>query len=168
LSTPPPSGPPSLVDPPPTPIHPTPPSTPPATDLLHLLRRPPDQRRREFQYRFAQSAVFGLPVLALQYYGHALGGPEAGRWVAILQGLLTGWILYVGAAGMLFEGIVWLLRRRLTADLLPSAAAVAIYLFTLLRLLNHRPPLFHLCVILIGLWTGLRWLAYARRTTAAA
>src|SRR3954466_3838186 len=69
-----------------------------------LLNRPREQRVREFKYRFAQSAVFGLPVLALQRFGPALGGAESPRWVGVLQLLLAGWVVYVGAAGMLFEG----------------------------------------------------------------
>ena len=63
---------------------------------------------REFQYRFAQATVFGLPVIALQICGPSLGGADAPRWVAILQILLCGWIVYVGAAGILFEGAILL------------------------------------------------------------
>ena len=136
-------------------------SQPTFTDLLH---RPPDQRRREYQYRFAQSVVFGLPVLALQHFGHRLGGAEADRWVAILQALLAGWVMYVGGAGMLFESLVWLFRRRFTADLLPSAAAAALYLLTFYRLATGRPPGFHWSVLLIAAWTGLCWWRLSRRT----
>ena len=149
-----------------SPRHPTP-------SAFHtLLHRPADQRRREYQYRFAQSVVFGLPVLALQWFGRSLGGFESGRWVAILQALLTGWVLYVGAAGMLLEGLVWLGRRRLTADLLPALAVVALYAMTLARLavysLSPAPDAFphtwfYASVLLIILWTGLRWWQYARR-----
>ena len=139
-------------------------------DLQSLLDRPQPHRTREYQYRFAQSVVFGLPVLALQLYGRSLGGPEAGRWVAILQALLAGWVVYVGAMGMLFEGLIWLARRRVTADLLPAAAAVLLYLLTLARLItaafSGRPlpnPWFHWAVLLLALWTGLRWWHSTRR-----
>ena len=159
MSTPTPPAAPLRVDPPPHSDRPVPDPTPPLLDLLH---RPPDQRRREYQYRFAQAVVFGLPVLALQRFGHSLGGHEAGRWVAILQGLLAGWVVYVGAAGMLFESIVWLFRRRFTVDLLPAAAAVLLYVLTMLRLATHSPPWFHWAVLLIAAWTGLRWWRLAR------
>ena len=127
-----------------------------------LLQRPPDQRRREYQYRFAQSVVFGLPVLALQRYGPSLGGPESGRWVAVLQALLAGWVIYVGAAGMLFEGLVWLVRRRFSADLAPAATAVGLYLLTLVRLATGRSPWFHWVVLIVAVWTGLCWWRLAR------
>src|SRR5688572_5630049 len=100
---------------------PTIPPPPPEADegsrsdnLETMLSRPLDQRVREHKYRFAQAAVFGLPVLGLQYFGHKLGGPEAGKWVGLLQALLAGWVMYVGAAGMLFEGILLLRRRGIT------------------------------------------------------
>ena len=149
-----------------SPRHPTP-------SAFHtLLHRPADQRRREYQYRFAQSVVFGLPVLALQWFGRSLGGAESGRWVATLQALLSGWVVYVGATGMLFEGLVWLGRRRLTADLLPASAVVALYVLTLARLAAHAlssaprafpSTWFHAAVLLLMLWTGVRWWQYSRR-----
>ena len=82
-------------------------------ELAAILNRPASERLREYKYRFAQSTVFGLPVIALHYLGPTLGGPEAGRWSGLFQLLLTGWVMYVGVVGMLIEGI---LRRRLTAD----------------------------------------------------
>jgi cation transport ATPase len=134
-----------------------------------LLARPADQRRREYQYRFAQSAVFGLPVLALEAFGRSLGGPEANRWVAILQGLLAGWVVYVGAGGMLFEAVLQLARGRPVADLLPAGGAVAFYAVGLWRtglLLAHSEtasPLFYWPVLILTTWCGLRWLLTARR-----
>lgn len=144
--------------------------------LVAQLDRPADQRAREYQYRFAQSAVFGLPVLLLQAFGRSLGGPESDRWVAVFQAVLAGWILYVGAAGMLFESLLWLARRRFTPDLLPSLAAAALYLAGVTRLASHViragikpgsasdasgatfPPLpFHWAVLLLIAWTGARW-----------
>lgn len=134
--------------------------------LDDLLARPPDQRRREYQYRFAQSVVFGLPVLALQFYGRSLGGPEADRWVALLQALLAGWVVYVGAAGMLFESLLLLARRRFAADLVPAVAAAGFYLVGLARsapfLFNPTPlhpirPTFHWAVAVVVAWSGWRW-----------
>src|SRR5437867_3364487 len=87
------------------------------SDLQSVLSRPPQERQREHRYRFAQTLIFGLPVLALQWFGRRLGGEEQDRWIGLLQALLTGWIVYVGAAGLAFEGLL-LLRRRVTGALL--------------------------------------------------
>jgi hypothetical protein len=145
----------------------------PANEFSHLLDRPADQRRREYQYRFGQAVVFGLPVLGLEWFGRSLGGPESDRWVAILQALLTGWIVYVAAAGMLFEGLVWLARRRLAADLVPSALSVGLYLASLARLAAYAlrgaagpfpRTWFHWVVVVLIAWSGLRWWQFVRRT----
>lgn len=140
-----------------------------------LLNRPADQRKREFQYRFAQSAIFGLPVFALQLFGRSLGGAEADRWVSILQALLAGWVVYVAAAGMLFESIVWLGRRKLTIDLIPAAAAVSLYGLSLVRTLygiwlpsRSFPVLFHWEVLVLLAWTGSRWWWLASKPTLEA
>ena len=114
--------------------------------------------------------MFGLPVLALQWRGHALGGAEAERWVAILQALLAGWVVYVGAAGMLFEGLI-LLPRRIMPDLAAAMLAVAAYVFSLVSVLHvavngalwYRPLLFHVSVLIVAAWTGLQWLRWSRR-----
>ena len=90
-----------------------------------LLARPDEQRLREYKYRFSQSVVFGVPVIALQFFGARLGPVDSGRWVSLLQALLAGWIVYVNL-GMLFEGIL-LLRERVSADLIVAAIAVALY-----------------------------------------
>ena len=135
-----------------------------ARDVEQLLARPLDQRLREYKYRCAQSLVFGLPVVALQYLGTSLGGPEAPRYVAVLQALLAGWVMYVGAAGMLVEGWILLERRGLRADLIVALAAIAVYLFSLVTSAHvvvtggrGMPPAFHVSVIIVALWTGIRW-----------
>lgn len=87
---------------------------------------------------------------------------ESDRWVGIFQALLAGWVVYVGAAGMLFESLVWLGRRRFTGDLLPSATAVVLYLLTLPRLATGHPGWFHWAVLVIAIWTGLRWYIFSR------
>ena len=134
-----------------------------------LLSRPADQRLREYKYRFSQSAVFGLPVIALQFYGRALGPADSERWVSLLQALLAGWVLYVNL-GMLFEGILLLPARRITGDFIVSAIAAALYLYSLIsaahgivtsRLL-FRPLLFHVCVIVLAAWSGWRWWRTSR------
>lgn len=140
-----------------------------------MLDRPAEQRAREYQYRFAQALVFGLPVIALQVFGRRLGGQEADRWVAVFQAVLAGWVVYVGAAGMLFEGLLWLVRRRVTADLLPSLAVVALYVAGLVRagaplLSNGRtafpPGPFHWAVLILIPWVGIRWWWLARQRPA--
>src|SRR3954471_24338351 len=113
--------------------------------LDELLARPAEQRLREYKYRCAQALIFGLPVLGLAVFGPSLGGPEAPRWIAILQALLTGWIVFVGAAGMLFERLVLLPRKGAHPELLVSLAAVALYLATLI---------FHVLPILITAHVG--------------
>jgi hypothetical protein len=141
--------------------------------IANLLHRPPEQRLREYKYRFSQSIVFGLPVIALQLYGRALGPTDSERWVSLLQALLAGWVLYVNL-GMLCEGILLLPTRRVTGDFVVSALAAAIYLYSLVsaahgvvtsRLL-FRPLMFHVVVIGLAAWTGVAWLRMARLSTA--
>ena len=133
--------------------------------LEQLLARPIDQRLREYKYRCAQSLVFGLPVVALQYFGTSLGGPEAPRFIAILQMLLAGWVMYVGAAGMLVEGAILLEQRRFTWDLIIAVSAIGLYVGSLVAtgcivFTGRGPfPIFHVPVMLVGIWTGIRWAA---------
>jgi hypothetical protein len=125
----------------------------------------------EFRYRCAQTFVFGLPVLALEWLGPRLGGPESARWIGLLQSLLCGWIVYVAAAGMVFEGIV-LLRQRISPDLVVGVVAVLAYLWSVGAILPifftgqpaYEPTLFHLIVPLLLIWTGIRWWWTARQS----
>jgi cation transport ATPase len=141
-----------------------------AQRLAGLLARPPQERLREYKYRFSQSVVFGLPVVALQLYGRALGPADAERWVSLLQALLAGWVLYVNL-GMLLEGILLLPVRRANGDAAVTLAALALYLVSLISALHgvfagkllYRPLLFHVCVMLLVAWTGWRWFRLARR-----
>ena len=144
--------------------------------LEQLLARPADQRLREYKYRCAQAIVFGLPVIGLQYLGPSIGGPEAPRWVAILQAALAGWVVYIGAAGMLFEGLLVLRRRRtVSVDLIASIAAAGCYLFSFAIMVRHLidsrwrsgpPLLFHVSVTILALWCGLRWWQPARAASS--
>jgi hypothetical protein len=151
-----------------------PPRTPPAID--QLLARPDAERAREYRYRFGQAIVFGLPVIALEIWGPALGGREAARWAGVLQALLSGWVLHVGAGGILFEGLILLhARRRCTGGMAVAAVAVALYLFSavqLARLLFGRAPgggpLFHGVVVLIASWSAWQWWQLSRSSRAAA
>jgi hypothetical protein len=132
------------------------------------------ERLREYKYRFGQSIVFGLPVIALQLYGRALGPTDSERWVSLLQALLAGWVLYVNL-GMLFEGILLLPTRRVTGDFVISTVVTLLYLYSLVsaahgvvtsRLLL-RPLLFHVCVIVLAAWSGWRWWRCRHLTDSA-
>lgn len=135
-----------------------------------LLARPDYERLREFRYRFSQSVVFGLPVLALEVWGPSLGGPEAERWIGLLQALLAGWAVYAGAAGMLAEGVL-VRTRPLLMDTIIALAVVAAYLAGLLSVAHifldgqlwYRPLLFHVSVLILCLWTGIQWYRWRRR-----
>ena len=136
------------------------------------MTRPDEQRQREYKYRFSQSVVFGLPVVALQYIGPRLGPTDSARWVSLLQALLAGWIVYVNL-GMLFEGLL-LARRRITADFTVILYASLLYLASLVSALraivtSHRwyALRFHYCVMILAVWTGLRWWQFARRLARA-
>jgi cation transport ATPase len=138
---------------------------PPDASIDPLLDRPAADRLREFRYRFAQSAVFGLPVILLQWLGPSLGGRESARWVALFQAILASWVIYVGAAGMLFEGLLLLTRGRFSPDLVPALLAICLYLLGLYRalpLILHPSsprfaPTFHLAVAVLLLWSAIRW-----------
>lgn len=135
-----------------------------------FLARPLDQRVREHKYRCAQALVFGLPVIALHYFGARLsGGANASRWAGALEALLTGWVLCIGATGMISEGIVFLLaRRRVTSDLIVAAISVIIYAWSLAAYFFDARMEFHLCIALLAGWSGLRWAMLRRHSTSGA
>jgi cation transport ATPase len=145
----------------------------PDSSLAALLDRPASERAREYRYRFAQAAVFGLPVLALQYFGPTLGGREAGLWIGLFQAILTGWIVYVAAAGMWFEGLL-LLQRRLTADFIVATVAIIAFAASLVVIAAHLNrqgiplPLAHfdICVLLLCVWNGWQWKRRERTARA--
>jgi len=142
--------------------------------LHELLSRAPDQRLREFKYRFRQSIVFGVPVVALQLWGAKLGPTDSERWVSLLQALLCGWVLYVNL-GMLFEGLVDR-RLRLRGDFAVALLALLLYLFSVISAMRgivtahlwYRPLLFHACVIVLATWSAIRWWGLARRLKRSA
>ena len=136
-------------------------------EIRAVLNRPATERLREYKYRFAQSTVFGLPVIALHYFGPSLGGPEAGRWAGMLQMLLAGWVMYVGAMGMLVEGIM---LRKATADAIVALLAIGLYLASAIGVVSlfatakpsAIPGMFHAAVILVITWSGIQWCRYSR------
>jgi cation transport ATPase len=148
------------------------PPHPNRTELSGLLSRGRVERCREHRYRFSQAVVFGLPVLGLELFGRELGGAESARWVGLFQALLSGWVVYVAAAGMLFEGalLLWT-RRRMSGDMLVAVVAAALYLHGLISVghvlvtgtLWYQPLLFHVAVGLLAVWSGLQWWRLARR-----
>src|SRR5690349_6759759 len=102
----------------PTPPAPKTDAAPPSAD------RDAIERVRQWKYRFAQSVVFGIPVIGLHFLGPRLGGPEAARWVGLFEAILAGWVLYVGALGMIGDAV---LREKLTIHLVIAVAAIAAY-----------------------------------------
>jgi cation transport ATPase len=143
----------------------TAPQTPSLTTIRDVVNRPAPERLREYKYRFAQSMVFGLPVLAISYFGLSLGGPEAGRWVGLLQILLAGWVMYVGAVAMVVDA---LLRSKLTMDSLAATCALTLYalgVWAVLHLLIKTVSLptqqcFAWAVLLTCFWNGVQWFRY--------
>jgi hypothetical protein len=147
--------------------------------LLHqLLHRDDAARAREHRYRMAQAIVFGLPVVLLDLIGDKLGGRGDGLWPATFAAILSGWVLYVGAAGMGFEGIVrlYLHPREFTLDLPVAIIAVAAWIWASVSLglgfaaahaghLVSRPagPGFDICVCTLAIWTGARYRYYHHR-----
>lgn len=110
-------------------------------------------------------------MLALQVFGPELSASadEAGRWVPLLQAVLTGWVCYVGALGMLVEGLIQI-RQRIGADLLIASVSVSGYLYSVLLLIcvllhgrpYYQPLAFHFVVIALSIWSGGRWWQTAR------
>jgi cation transport ATPase len=143
----------------------------PKLQIASLLNRPLAERVREYKYRFAQSVVFGLPVIALHFFGPSLGGPEAGRWVGLLQLLLAGWVMYVGAMAMLVEGI---LRRRVTADAMVASGALGLYLVSAFSVVHVvvtarssvLQGLFPWTVTLVTAWSAMQWRRHARKSSS--
>jgi cation transport ATPase len=107
--------------------------------------------------------VFGLPVIALQYFGHRLGGAESGRWVAIIQFVMTAWILFIAATGMITEGTMLLVsRRKITSDFVVAIAAALVFLISCVPI---WPRMFHIVVIVLAVWSGVRWRSLTRQDT---
>jgi cation transport ATPase len=138
-------------------------ATPP--DIQTVLDRPISERLREHKYRFAQCVVFGIPVIALHFLGPKLGGADAARWTGLLQSLLTGWIVYLGAIPLLAEGFLLIMHRQFKIDVLIGHCAVVLYIIgvagwimTVRGRTAFYPSAFSFCVIILVLWSGVQWL----------
>ena len=145
---------------------PTPPNPPDPPSLQQLINRPKSERRREYRYRFAQTLVFGLPVIALAVWGPLLGPTDWQRWSTVLQALLTGWILYINL-GLLLEPIV---AKQHYADLAIIVTALVIYLWSIAGTAHvlltgrssNRSALYCICVAVLSIWNAVRWLQLKR------
>jgi hypothetical protein len=105
----------------------------------------------------------------------------------LLQGLLSGWVVYVAAVGMLVEGVMWATRPPGSArlalrhgwvagDFITALAAIGLYLWSAAWLVavalskgaegNSRLR-FHWIILILAGWTGLQWLRLAKRRRAA-
>jgi cation transport ATPase len=144
----------------------------PDNSSIHsILNRPISERIREHKYRFAQCMVFGLPVMALYFFGPRLGGPETGRWIGLLQLLLGGWCLYIGALPLLSEGAMLLAMGKFRFDLLVGLAAAIVYVVGavgwIFILRGERPPMpsaFAITVVVLIVWSGVQWFRLSNRT----
>jgi cation transport ATPase len=133
--------------------------------IQSILDRPASERLREHKYRFAQCMIFGLPVLALHYFGPKLGGADSSRWTGLLQSLLAGWTLYIGAIPLLTESALLLCSGKLKIDLVISVASVILYILGVVgwifSLRGANAPVrgaFSFLVIVLVFWSGVQWL----------
>src|SRR6185295_9175663 len=115
--------------------------------------------------------VFGLPVIALHFFGARLGGPEAARWIGLMQALLAGWCLYLAALPMLSEGLMLLAMGKMKFELLVSIVAMILYVVGVVGwILSLRgrgallPSAFALVVLMLILWSAVQWLRLSRQT----
>jgi cation transport ATPase len=134
-------------------------------DLQTVLNRPASERLREHKYRFAQCIVFGIPVLALQFLGPRLGGGDSGRWTGLLQSLLGGWIVYIGAVPLIAEGFLLIAQRQFKIEMLVALGALVLYIIGLvgwIMTLRGRaapfPIAFSCSVVILVCWSGVQWL----------
>ncbi len=132
----------------------------------------------EYKCRLATGLVYGLPALALHYFGPWLAGgsddPRSYVFPWLLELLLSGWVMIACGWPVLWQGLLGLRVRRLTFDTfallltlaawLPSAAAVLA-----LPLVNQpwlsapgqgSSPQFHYVVMLMLLVSAQRWLSH--------
>ena len=142
------------------------------SSIQAILNRPISERVREHKCRFAQCTVFGLPVVALHFFGAKLGGPEAARWVGLMQALLTGWCLYLAALPMLSESLILLATGKARFELLVSITAMTLYVvgvvgwFSTLRGRAALIPIsFSLVVMILILWSGVHWLRLSNQSS---
>lgn len=113
----------------------------------------------------------------LQLIGLSLGGPESARWVTLFQALLTGWVAYVGAGGLLYEGLIGEVvatgnRWGARASLVVAAGTALLYAISLVRSVRPfvtpaagnlaRHTFYHWVICLIVAWSAFNWWRLAR------
>jgi len=142
------------------------------TSIQSILNRPLSERIREHKYRFAQCVVFGIPVIALHYLGPKLGASDAARWTGLLQALLAGWTLYIGAIPLLAEGFLLMSQRQFKLDLVIALCALLLYIIGLagwIMTLRGRaapfPAGFSYSVVILVLWSGVQWLRLSNQAS---
>ena len=96
----------------------------------------------------------GLPFWHYNGSARDLAAQKRLELIAIFQAILSGWILYVAAAGMLFGA--WL-------DLIVACSRWSRSYFGLIFIAS-RPPTFHFVVILLLTYTGVRWWQLSRQS----
>ena len=117
--------------------------------------------------------VFGIPVLALQFLGPRLSGSDSARWTGLLQSLLGGWIVYIGAVPLIAEGFLLIAQRQFKIDMLIALGALVLYILGVagwIMTLRGRaapfPSAFSCSVVILVLWSGVQWLRLASQTNS--
>jgi len=147
-----------------------------AVNDLEALR---DRLAREYKARLAQAIMFGLPAIVLHYVGPLLspgGGQSAAglRFPWLFEMLLVGWMCYVAAWPIIWQGVASLIHLRATSDLLTTCIIFASFapsaIGALSMLFTNEPwfgsphagegPVFHATVLTVMLAVAQRWLLH--------
>ncbi len=149
----------------------------PDNDLASLHER----MAYEYKSRFATAVVFVLPALAMHYAGPWLAGGATGArdmlYPWLFELLLVGWACIAAGWPILWQGVLSLVNRRGTGDLLTSLIVVAAFVPSALGVVTliatgrtwlgasgsgvpGDGPAFHAAGVAIALAVLGRWLAY--------
>lgn len=106
-------------------------------NTLDELRR---QITHEYKSRLATVVVFGLPAVALHYWGPMLAGnaigPRSMAYPWLMEMLLVGWGCLAGGWPILWQGALSLARLRAGADVLTSLIVAAAFVPSALGVLS--------------------------------
>lgn len=128
----------------------------------------------EYKSRFATAIMFGLPALALHWFGEFLaGGAQSPRdmlYPWLIEMLLVGWVCIAAGWPILWQGALSLRGLRMTNDLLTSfiifAAFVPSALFSIGVIIGVDPPFalrgptFHAALLTVTLVVWQRFLLH--------